>query len=173
MGLATARAGNVIGGGDWAPDRLIPDIMRNILNKKIIKIRNPQSTRPWQFVLEPLTGYLKLIEKLWENGPKFSDAWNFGPSDDDAKPVIWIVEKLQKLWKDEIHYKIDSSDYPPEAKYLKLDCSKAKTELEWHPKTNLEWTLKQITEWYENYDAKMNVRQFTLNQIEEFLSLKS
>ena len=121
ISLASCRAGNVIGGGDWGKDRLIPDIMRGILNNEIIKIRNPNSTRPWQHVLDPLNGYLILVEKLWSSGSKFSEGWNFGPLENDEKSVKWIVEKLTEQWSKEIKVDIDNSFNPHEENYLRLN----------------------------------------------------
>ena len=125
--IATARAGNVIGGGDWAADRLIPDCLRALLKGKSIRIRNPHAIRPWQHVLEPLSGYLLLSRKLYEDGPLYAEGWNFGPDDIDAKPVEWIVKQICAKWEG-ASYEIDKGDHPHEANYLKLDCSKAKTD---------------------------------------------
>jgi len=171
VALASVRAGNVIGGGDWAPDRLIPDIMNNILRNQTIKIRNPSATRPWQFVLEPLHGYLMLVERLWKNGPEFSEAWNFGPDYDDVKPVSWIVEKMTHLWNSDNKIEKDESMFKHEANFLKLDCSKAKNKLGWYPKINLEITLKWIVDWYKQYQKKNNIRRFSEKQIEQYESL--
>jgi CDP-glucose 4,6-dehydratase len=134
VALASARAGNVIGGGDWAKDRLIPDIMRAITQDKPVNIRNPHAIRPWQHVLEPLSGYLLLAQKLYEEGEAFCEGWNFGPDDEDAKPVSWIVDFLTKAWGENASWKLDDVDHPHEAHYLKLDCSKVKARLDWHPR---------------------------------------
>ena len=125
VAIATGRAGNVIGGGDWAEDRLIPDMMRAIVSGQPVSIRNPHSIRPWQHVLEPLSGYLLLAQNLYEEGPNFAEAWNFGPNDDDAKPVDWILDNLTKTWGEGASWTLDGGDQPHEAHYLKLDCSKA------------------------------------------------
>ena len=128
VGLASARSGNVIGGGDWAKDRLVPDCIRSILKGEKIIIRNPQSIRPWQHVLEPLSGYLILAQKLYEKGTPYAEAWNFGPDDQDAKTVEWIVKEMCTKWGEDASYEIDKGKHPHEAHYLKLDCSKAKSE---------------------------------------------
>lgn len=166
IALASCRAGNVIGGGDWGVDRLIPDIMRGILNDETIKIRHPNAIRPWQHVLDPLNGYLTLVEKLWSSGPDFSEGWNFGPSNDD-KPVKWIIEKLTKQWNSKIKWNIDD-DNLHEENYLKLISSKSKLKLNWNPKINLEEVLSWITNWYKHYDQKDDMKKFTEKQIDDF-----
>jgi CDP-glucose 4,6-dehydratase len=171
VSLASCRAGNVIGGGDWGKDRLIPDIMCGILNEEIIKIRNPNSTRPWQYVLDPLNGYLTLVEKLWSSGSEFSEEWNFGPAEKDEKPVKWIVEKLTHQWSKNIKWDIDNSVNPHEENYLRLNCEKANSKLGWLPKLNLEQGLEWITKWYKQYEKNNNMRDITEQQIEEFQNL--
>lgn len=168
VSLATCRAGNVIGGGDWGKDRLIPDIMRGILNNETIKIRNPNSTRPWQHVLDPLNGYLSLAEKLWSSGAEFSEGWNFGPLESDEKPVRWIVEKLTRQWSDNIKWDIDNSVNLHEENYLRLDCLKASSRLGWTPKLSLEQGLEWTTEWYKQYKQNNDMRDITEQQIEKF-----
>lgn len=168
VGLASARAGNVIGGGDWAVDRLIPDIMRALIKNEPIKLRNPQSTRPWQHVLEPLSGYLLLAERLYEQPSLFAEAWNFGPDERDIQPVRWIAEYLVQQWGDQAEWMHEQSDSLHEAKILSLDCSKAKTQLKWQPRWNLELSLKNTVEWYQAYQMKKNLRELTLEQIERF-----
>jgi CDP-glucose 4,6-dehydratase len=168
VALASARAGNVIGGGDWAKDRLIPDIMRAITQGKPVNIRNPNAIRPWQHVLEPLSGYLMLAQKLFENGPVYGEGWNFGPNDLDAKPVSWIVEHLTKAWGEGASWLLDDSDHPHEAHYLKLDCSKVKARLGWHPKWYLKETLSEIIDWHRSYRDGRNMRDFTLGQIQHY-----
>lgn len=168
IGLASVRVGNVIGGGDWAKDRLIPDIMNGITEGHKIKIRNPQAVRPWQFVLEPLRGYLMLAEKLWNNPSAYSEPWNFGSNDEDVKPVSWIMKKLIDLWGEDVKWEIDHGNYKHETKYLKLDCTKAKTRLGWVPKTNLETSLKLVVDWYKQYKQKTDIRKFTEDQIKNF-----
>ncbi|MEO0376696.1 MAG: CDP-glucose 4,6-dehydratase [Cyanobacteria bacterium P01_A01_bin.17] len=168
VGLASVRAGNVIGGGDWAGDRLIPDIIRAIMAKETVVIRSPNAIRPWQHVLEPLGGYLTLAEHLWDAGATYAEGWNFGPNDEDAKPVSWIVEQLTQLWGDDAQWKLDTQVNPHEATYLKLDCSKAKTRLKWSPKLDLATTLNWIIEWYRSYINGGDVRQLTEQQIERY-----
>jgi CDP-glucose 4,6-dehydratase len=172
VGMGSARAGNVIGGGDWAADRLIPDCVRALLGGEKIFIRNPNAIRPWQHVLEPLCGYLLLAQKLYENGQHYAEGWNFGPNDDDAKPVDWIVKKMCNLWSENAGYEIDSSKYPHEAHYLKLDCSKAKTALGWFPKWNLEQAIDKVVEWTLAYQENKNLMEVSLKQIEYYCSYK-
>jgi len=167
ISLASVRAGNVIGGGDWAENRIVPDIMRGIINKKTIKIRNPTAVRPWQHVLEPLRGYLELAEKLWKHKSEFAESWNFGPDGDDVKPVSWIVKEIGKLWGDDVQTDTDNLNYKHEAKFLKLDCSKAKSKLGWNPKIKLEKGLKLTVDWYKQYAQKNELREFTEKQIDE------
>lgn len=168
IALATGRAGNVIGGGDWAGDRLIPDIMRAITQGKAVNIRNPHAIRPWQHVLEPLSGYLLLAQKLYEEGATYAEGWNFGPNDEDAKPVQWIVERLTKAWGESASWTLDDGKHPHEAHYLKLDCSKAKTRLDWYPRWHLENTLDAIVSWQQAYRAGKDMRAITLSQISEY-----
>jgi CDP-glucose 4,6-dehydratase len=170
VALASVRAGNVIGGGDWAQDRLIPDIMQAIMAKKPVIIRNPQAIRPWQHVLEPLNGYLMLAEKLWENGAAYAEAWNFGPNEEDAKPVQWMVEQLTKMWSNNASWILDNNEHPHEANYLKLDCAKGKTKLGWHPKWTLETALENIIFWYQAYKKQQNMQEITMSQIESYHS---
>jgi len=169
--IATVRAGNVIGGGDWAQNRIIPDIMKGILEKTPVKIRNPDAVRPWQFVLEPLHGYMLLAEKLWYEGPKFSEGWNFGPDYNDIKSVSWLVEKLSQLWNTQINLEYDKEDFHHEASTLKLDCTKAKQKLGWKPKTDLELGLKLVVEWYKQYELGNDIKEITEQQIKEFNKL--
>lgn len=168
VALASARAGNVIGGGDWAEDRLIPDIMRAITEGRAVNIRNPHAIRPWQHVLEPLSGYLLLAQKLYEEGPVYAEGWNFGPNDEDAKPVQWIVERLTQSWVEGASWVLDSGEHPHEAHYLKLDCSKAKAQLNWHPRWHLEETLDKIVEWHRASGDGKNMRELTLRQIDAY-----
>ncbi|MGZ4979301.1 MAG: CDP-glucose 4,6-dehydratase, partial [Methylobacter sp.] len=168
VALASARAGNVIGGGDWAEDRLIPDIMRAIMQGKPVHIRNPHAIRPWQHVLEPLSGYLLLAQKLYQEGAVYAESWNFGPSDADAKPVQWIVESLTQSWGEDASWVLDDGDHPHEAHYLKLDCSKAKARLNWQPKWNLDVALGKIVTWHKAYKENMQMREITLKQIADY-----
>jgi CDP-glucose 4,6-dehydratase len=170
VALASARAGNVIGGGDWAEDRLIPDIMRAIVKGQPVDIRNPQAIRPWQHVLEPLSGYLILAQKLYEDGAQYGEGWNFGPNDEDARPVSWIADRLTKTWGEGASWKLDGGDHPHEAHYLKLDCSKAKARLAWHPKWDLEEALGTIIDWHRARQSDKNMREVTLGQIAAYNS---
>ncbi|WP_332445854.1 CDP-glucose 4,6-dehydratase [Sphaerochaeta sp.] len=177
VGIATVRAGNVIGGGDWARDRLIPDIIRAFDGGEKVVIRNPQAIRPWQHVLEPLHGYLMLAERLFTYGIEYGEAWNFGPDETDAKPVSWIVESFSKLWKNAPGVVLDDGEHPHEASYLKLDCSKAKNRLGWEPVWNLENALQKIFEWNERIRAGEDVFEVCISQIHDFekaqLAMKS
>jgi CDP-glucose 4,6-dehydratase len=169
VALASCRAGNVIGGGDWAEDRLIPDIMRAITQGEPVHIRNPHAIRPWQHVLEPLAGYLLLAQKLWEEGAAYGEGWNFGPNDEDAKPVSWIVERLTKVWGEGASWEPDGGDHPHEAHYLKLDCSKAKARLDWLPRWHLDETLGEIVDWQKKYQQGADMKAVTLEQIDIYL----
>ncbi|MDR1115530.1 MAG: CDP-glucose 4,6-dehydratase [Tannerella sp.] len=173
VALASARAGNVIGGGDWAEDRLIPDFIRAIGNGEKVKIRSPHAIRPWQHVLEPLSGYLTLGAKLLTNGCQYAEGWNFGPDDLDAKPVEWIVNKICTLWGDGAAYEIDPNPQPHEATYLKLDCSKAKTRLDWYPKWDINTAINNIVEWTKAYNQGANMRSFCKRQIQQYISTVS
>lgn len=166
--LASGRAGNVIGGGDWALDRLVPDILRAFERKEPVVIRNPYATRPWQHVLEPLSGYLTLAQKLYEEGQAYAEGWNFGPNEDDAKPVQWIVEALVNDWGAGASWHLDCGEQPHEANYLKLDISKAKTRLGWGSRWSLAKALSEITAWHQAWLAGKNVQQLCLRQIEQF-----
>ena len=168
VALASARAGNVIGGGDWARDRLIPDIMTAFLEQRPVLIRNPNAIRPWQHVLEPLRGYLMLAERLCNEGLAFAEGWNFGPNDEDAKPVEWIVTRLADIWGNGTTWSIDGSRHPYEASYLKLDISKARSKLDWRPRWPLESSLQYIVDWYLAFRRGDNMRELTLNQITEY-----
>jgi len=168
VALASGRAGNVIGGGDWADDRLIPDILRAISDNKPVVIRSPHAIRPWQHVLEPLSGYLLLAEKLYTQGVAYAEGWNFGPADEDAKPVQWIVEQLTQQWGEGASWQLDGGKHPHEAHYLKLDCSKAKMRLDWQPRWHLGHTLEMIVAWQQAWLAKKDMRSFTLKQIEQY-----
>jgi len=152
-------------------NRIIPDIMKGILGKTPVKIRNPDAVRPWQFVLEPLHGYMLLAEKLWYEGPKFSEGWNFGPDYNDIKSVSWLVEKLSQLWNTQIILEYDKEGFHHEANTLKLDCTKAKQRLGWKPKTNLEVGLKLLVEWYKQFELGHDIREITEQQIKEFNKL--
>lgn len=171
--IASARAGNVIGGGDWAEDRLIPDIIRAFSNGQEVIIRSPHATRPWQHVLEPLSGYLALAQHLYEQGKTFAEAWNFGPLEHETQPVAWIVEQLATQWGQNSRYRIDTNAASlHEAHHLRLDCSKAAALLRWRPRWTLAKTLSMTTEWYRAYVDAQNMRDYTLRQIETYESSK-
>lgn len=171
VALATVRAGNVIGGGDWAKDRLIPDILAAFESGTLVNIRNPNSIRPWQHVLEPLRGYLTLAERLYECGTSYAEGWNFGPNDEDAKPVGWIVEEMAEMWGDGAKWKIDEGSHPHEATYLKLDISKARSRLDWVPALHLRDALALIINWAKQRQANADMRDLTLKQIYAYQSL--
>jgi CDP-glucose 4,6-dehydratase len=168
VGLASARAGNVIGGGDWAQDRLVPDCIRSLLKREKIIIRNPHAIRPWQHVLEPLSGYLELARRLYEDGPRYSEAWNFGPGDEDAKPVEWLVQKICAKWGENAGYEMDRREHPHEVNYLKLDCSKARWLLGWRPKWSLDEAIDRVIEWINVYKEKGDLRAVCEKQIEDY-----
>jgi CDP-glucose 4,6-dehydratase len=165
--LASARAGNVIGGGDWGEDRLVPDIMRAALAGEEVRIRNPNSIRPWQHVLNPLSGYLVLAQAVWE-APENAEGWNFGPPEQDARPVGWLVERLGELWPGELRSSIDEGPNPHEARYLKLDSSRARGRLGWRPLLGLEEALGATVDWYRELRAGADMRAVTTGQIEAF-----
>ncbi|SDT95104.1 CDP-glucose 4,6-dehydratase [Polaribacter sp. Hel1_33_78] len=166
--LASARAGNVIGGGDWADDRLIPDILKAFEKSESVVIRNPISTRPWQHVLEPLSGYLVLAQELFENGKEYAEGWNFGPKDEDCQPVNWILDKMVSNWGEGASWELDKNNNPHEAGFLKLDCSKAANRLKWQPKWSLQQTLKLIIEWHQVYVNKGDVKEQCLTEIKKY-----
>lgn len=173
MEVASTRAGNVIGGGDWAKDRLIPDVMNALLEKRPVIVRNPNAIRPWQHVLEPLNGYLSLAEQLWTCGSQFAQAWNFGPSSDDAKTVSWIVEYLTSSWGEGARWELDTAEHPHEDNYLKLDCTKARSLLGWEPKLRLTTALEWIVEWYRGYQQNKDMRSLTGKQIRRFEDIEA
>ncbi len=170
VSVASVRAGNVIGGGDWAADRLIPDIIKAVSNNQPAVIRNPDAVRPWQHVLEPLRGYMMLGERLWKDGSLYSGGWNFGPRDDDAKPVSSLADHLTEMWGDGAHWTLDTQTQPHEARYLKLDCSKARSELGWFPKLNLSTALAWTVDWYKAFGNNRNMREFTVAQISRYVN---
>jgi CDP-glucose 4,6-dehydratase len=171
VALASARAGNVIGGGDWAADRLIPDILQAFADSKPAVIRNPHSIRPWQHVLEPLRGYLTLAERLHSEGHAFAEAFNFGPHSDDAKPVEWIVQRMVEQWQEGASWKQDGGVHPHEAHYLKLDISKAGQRLGWQPCLRLEEALHLTVDWARCRLQRNDLRAFTLAQIQTYQQL--
>jgi CDP-glucose 4,6-dehydratase len=168
IALATARAGNVIGGGDWAPDRLVPDILRALENRESVLIRYPDAVRPWQHVLEPLAGYLLLAERLYLHGQLDAEGWNFGPRDADARPVKWIVSHLCELWGGGASWTTQPGTHPHEAKLLKLDISKAQHRLQWKPRWSLEVALTKIIDWQQAWVKGEDMRAMCLKQISEY-----
>ena len=169
VALGSARAGNVIGGGDWAADRLVPDILRALEQGQAVSIRNPNAIRPWQHVLEPLSGYLQLAQRLFaNNGQSIAEAYNFGPREEDAKPVQWIVENICAAWGNAAKWELQAGDHPHEAHYLKLDISKAKARLGWQPKWSLDTALGKIVEWHLARAQGADIRQISLAQIQNY-----
>jgi CDP-glucose 4,6-dehydratase len=168
VGLVSVRAGNVIGGGDWADDRLIPDILRSFEKKKPVIVRNPRATRPWQHVLEPLSGYLILAQKLYKDQKKYSEGWNFGPNDENAKPVDWILNKMIAKWPSS-SWKLDTDSSHHEAGFLKLDISKAKSKLGWKPVWELNHTLDRIIFWHKAWLNKEDMQAICLTEIKEYM----
>jgi CDP-glucose 4,6-dehydratase len=168
VGLATARAGNVIGGGDWATDRLIPDIFRAFTAGHVLQIRSPGAIRPWQFVLEPLGGYLILAQKLFKSPLEFSDAWNFGPAYEDVKPVEWLVQEISKDWGSPVKWGFDADKQPHEATYLKLDVSKAAARLGWRPGLRLENALAMTLQWHKQFLVGGDMNALSLDQINKY-----
>lgn len=168
VAVASARAGNVIGGGDWAMDRLIPDAIRSFQAGRVVTLRHPDAIRPWQHVLEPLNGYLMLAERLWREGSVFAEGWNFGPSEDGTWPVHRLVERLAALWGAGARWQLAKATHPHEAHYLKLDCTKARSQLNWRPRWSLERALTETASWYRAACAGTDMRTFSLAQIERF-----
>ena len=167
VGLASVRAGNVIGGGDWATDRLIPDILKSFEKSVPVVIRNPEATRPWQHVLEPLSGYLILAQRLYENGGDYAEGWNFGPNEQDVRPVSWILDHMVKKWPGS-SWELDKGVFPHEASFLKLDISKAKAKLGWSPVWDLDYTLEKIVIWHKGWINKENIQKICLQEIKEY-----
>lgn len=168
VAVATARAGNVIGGGDWAQDRLVPDAMRAWLEGREVSIRNPLATRPWQHVLEPLSGYLTLAERLVTEGPAFAEAWNFGPAEDDARPVSAVLDMMQQAWGAGASWRLDGSVQPHEATSLRLDCAKARQRLRWRPRWSLDAGLAATVAWYRAFSRGECARTLVQAQIADF-----
>ena len=168
LAIASARAGNVIGGGDWSEDRLIPDAIKAFEANQPLMIRNPLAIRPWQHVLEPLSGYLVLAQALYRDGAQFDGGWNFGPRDEDARPVQEVINLLIQNWGNSASWKQDEKEQPHEAHALKLDCSKAHQLLKWSAKWSLEKAIAQITHWHEALQKKSNMREISLAQIHEY-----
>lgn len=171
VGLASVRAGNVIGGGDWARDRLIPDIIMACENQEPVLLRYPNAVRPWQHVLEPLSGYLLLAERLYERPDLYAESWNFGPNVQDVRSVHWVTKYLlQHLNNKTLPVDGDKDQQPHEATSLMLDCSKAKAKLGWHPHWGIEKALTETIKWHQAYRSDENIRDYTLQQINHFMS---
>ena len=168
VALASARAGNVIGGGDWSEDRLIPDMVRGFLAGRPVQIRYPRAIRPWQHVLEPLAGYIALAEHLLQQGTSFAGAWNFGPADGDSWSVARVADAMTELWGAGAHWVSEAAENPHEAGYLKLDASKAHSLLNWCPRLPLEQALRWVVEWFLAWQRGENMQAFTLEQIVEY-----
>lgn len=166
--LASARAGNVIGGGDWAEDRLVPDILRAFGGGAKAEIRHPDAVRPWQHVLEPLSGYLALAERLWDDGAAYAEGWNFGPFEADARPVSWIADALAREWGDDAAWVADERQHPHEATYLRLEISKAQQRLGWGPRWTLQEALDRVVAWHRAWLAGDDMRALSLQQIDEY-----
>jgi CDP-glucose 4,6-dehydratase len=163
--LASARAGNVIGGGDWGEDRLVPDIMRAALAGEEVRVRNPSSVRPWQHVLNPLSGYLILAQALWSSA-EHACGWNFGPAEDDVRPVSWIVQRTADLWTEDLRWTVDTAAHPREARHLKLDSSMARARLGWRPRLPLGPALEATVDWFRQLRSGADMRAVTIGQIE-------
>jgi CDP-glucose 4,6-dehydratase len=168
IGIASVRAGNVIGGGDWADDRLIPDILRSFEKNKPVIIRNPKATRPWQHVLEPLSGYLVLAQKIYRNQEKYAEGWNFGPNEQDVRPVAWILDKMIDKWP-ESSWELDLGSNPHEAGFLQLDITKAKSKLGWKPVWGLGYTLEKIVNWHKAWLNKEDMQIVCLSEIKDYM----
>lgn len=173
--IATARAGNVIGGGDWALDRLVPDFIRHFSENRRVSIRSPNAIRPWQHVLEPLSGYFKLLEKLYLEGTPFAESWNFGPLEKDARDVKFIAERLVSIWGDGASWDLDKQQHQPhEAKYLKLSITKAIKKLGWQPTLDIDEALNMTCQWYKKfYLNKDDSYQLCIEQITSFEEKKN
>lgn len=168
VGLASARAGNVIGGGDWARDRLIPDLITAFTQGRPAQLRNPRAIRPWQHVLEPLSGYLCLAQRLWDEGSAFSGGWNFGPDQTDIRPVDWVADSVAALWGGGAQLAPAPGDHPHEAPTLTLDCTKAKNRLHWAPRLPLAEALEWTVTWYRAYSERQPLRELTERQIDQY-----
>ncbi len=173
VAVGSVRAGNVIGGGDWASDRLVPDAMRAFTAGKRVVLRNPRATRPWQHVLEPIDGYLGLAEKLMEAGPRYASGWNFGPREEDARPVGEVVDTLARVWGRGAGWDLESGQQPHEAHSLRLDCSRARVELGWRGKLDLDTALAWVVEWYDGHARGEDARTLTERDIARYEALPS
>jgi CDP-glucose 4,6-dehydratase len=168
VAIASARAGNVIGGGDWAEDRLVPDLIRAFTAGRAAAVRHPEAVRPWQHVLEPLSGYLGLAERLFEDGPAYAEGWNFGPEESDAKQVDWVAHRMGALWGEGARFEGDRGAHPHEATFLRLDCSKARARLGWRPRWQLDRALEETVAWYRAFYRGADMRALSVGQIEAY-----
>jgi CDP-glucose 4,6-dehydratase len=168
VAIASARAGNVIGGGDWAEDRLVPDFLRAAAAGQELLIRAPGAVRPWQHVLEPVAGYLRLAERLVQDGVACAEAWNFGPGDEDAQPVSWLADRLAALWGEGARWRTDAQPQPHEAHYLRLDSAKARERLGWQPRWRLEQALERVVDWHRAQLGGADMQRRSLEQIESY-----
>ena len=166
--VASVRSGNVIGGGDWSEDRLIPDIILALQNSKSINLRNPNSIRPWQHILEPIRGYMMLAEKLYLDEQEYASSWNFGPNEDDSKSTIWMTKKLLSFFEKDIKINIKKEDTLHEENYLSLNISKAKNNLGWYPMMNINKSLELVADWTKNYFNNLDMNKITLDQISKY-----
>ena len=166
IALATARAGNVIGGGDWAKDRIVPDAIRAFIEKQTLIVRNPAAVRPWQHVLEPLSGYLMLCQQLVNHPEGYTVGWNFGPNDEDVQPVSTLADIMTRSWAGNAHWQLGDGAHPHEAQSLKLDCTRAKALLKWKPVWNLDRALDETVQWYKSWHHQKDMHEFTLRQIQ-------
>ena len=171
VSLASVRAGNVIGGGDWSHDRLVPDTINALIEGRPVELRYPNAIRPWQHVLEPLSGYILLAEKLFEADNHFAEGWNFAPPEEDAKPVGWLVEQMQRAWGVEPQWQPQGGPKPHEHIYLKLDSSKARAKLGWTPRLRIEQTVSWVVDWYRAVHEGADARTLCLESIERYRSL--
>lgn len=167
VAIATARAGNIIGGGDWAAERLVPDLVRAILNGQPLAVRAPLATRPWQHVLDPLAGYLRLAQLLFEEGPRYNGGWNFGPGERDIRTVAEVVEKFVAVWGPGATWKAAGGSHPHETATLKLECSKARDRLGWKPRWDLDSAVEKVVEWTRGYRDGHDCRELCLTQIDD------
>jgi CDP-glucose 4,6-dehydratase len=171
VAISSARSGNVIGGGDWSPNRLVPDVVSAFAAGTPVTIRHPTAVRPWQYVLEPLAGYLTLAERSYDDPGKFSESWNFGPPDEDARPVSWLVANLAELWGAAAGWKAAENGQAHEASFLKLDCSKARARLEWKSRLDLRSALEWSVDWYKCHYTGSDVSALSFRQIAQYQQL--
>ena len=170
VGVATARAGNVIGGGDWAEDRLVPDVVRSLTARQEVRVRRPNAVRPWQHVIEPLSGYLQLAERLVAEPAEFAEGWNFGPEHADARSVSWIVDHVTRQWGEGITWGVEPGRHPHETTFLSLDITKARARLDWCPRLDLATALDWTVHWYREHARGADMRAVTLDQLHAYAS---